>query len=169
MSNFWTTQPPLNTLNVFVKVRRVGEQRHVAMNAFTQHCHCFFHASEPLFLFANRFRATIAAVDNEEIREPFKVDVPSTAKICEFQDIIHDGLRRNALVGSNFETTLDILPLAEVPSVTHLQAKLTQLRHQAQAPSGLPNERASDFFGPQNSDGVHFLVWLPDSNLSGFH
>lgn len=110
---------------------------------------------------------TIAAVDDGQIREPFKVDVPSTAKVCEVQDFIYNGLQRNALVGRNFETALDILPLPEVPSITDLQQKdLAELRRQAQTPSYLPNEEVSNFFGLQNSVGVrvHFLVWLPKSN-----
>ena len=31
MSKFWTTQPPSNTLNVFVKIQHTGEQKIVAM------------------------------------------------------------------------------------------------------------------------------------------
>ena len=66
---------------------------------------------------------TIAAVDDGKIWEPFKVDVPSTAKVCEVQDFIYNGLQRNALVGQNFETALDILPLPEMPSITDSQMK----------------------------------------------
>ena len=106
-------------------------------------------------------------IDNGELRSPIYIKALLSAKFYEFQNVIHTFLFDSGLIGKNLETDLEILPLRDMPSLDDLRKMdLTALRQKARPPSGLPNEKASEFFGPQSLDldgnhGIHILVWLP--------
>jgi hypothetical protein len=60
------------------------------------------------------------------------------------------------------KSPLEILPLKTVPTLEYLKGQdLAELRKGARKPDGLAEIPVGEFFGPQVSGGVHFLVWLP--------
>ena len=123
---------------------------------------CYVINSLAPVILPSTFHANVVAIDNGELRKPSRVEVPLSSKIHEFRNAIYSGLQSHGMVGPILHDDLEILPLQDIPSLPTLHQKnLARLRDDTHAPGDLPTQEASEYFGPEKSDGIHFLVWLP--------
>jgi hypothetical protein len=78
-------------------------------------------------------------------------------------------LQAEMFIGPDLHSPLDILPMQNMPTLDDLKKQdIAGLRTEAHQPNDLPVDTVLNFFGAQDLDKIHFLVWLPPANGESF-
>jgi hypothetical protein len=107
----------------------------------------------------------VVPIDVEHLEDFFKTPIDIMVRPMSLIRVLHDTIAQELChthLGKHYQSPLEILPLKMVPTLEYLKGQdLAELRKDARKPDGLPGIPVGEFFGPQVSRGVHFLVWLP--------
>jgi len=107
-------------------------------------------------------RLFVVPVDVEHLEDPFKTPIDIMVRPMSLIRVLHDTIAEELChthFGKHYQSPLEILPLKMVPTLKGQDP--AELQKDARKPDGLPEIPVGEFFGPQVSGGVHFLVWLP--------
>jgi hypothetical protein len=107
------------------------------------------------------FSVGIVAIDQGSACSPVTTKVRASAKLVDLQHHIFDALQAEMFIGPNLHLPLYILPMQNMTLDDLENQDLTLLRTSAMPSHRLTGAIVSEYFGAQDSEKIHFLVWLP--------
>jgi hypothetical protein len=109
-----------------------------------------------------RFYINIIPIDEGKTCSQVTTDVRASARLVDLQYHISEALQAERFIGPDLHSSLDILPMQDMPTLDDLKKQdLTILHTKAYQPNNLPVTAVHNFFSTQDLDKIHFLVWLP--------